>query len=84
MSDTFHAVIETFKDGVNVILHKSQESAVKRFQAILEEVFMDASMIQEDHESTVAKALKTGFYGIGFGDIEQQQTLEMRVISVED
>ena len=84
MSDTFHAVIETFQDGVNVILHKNQESAVKRFQAIMEEVFLDDSMNQEERESTIAKAIKTGFYGIGFGDIEQQQTLEMRVIGVED
>lgn len=78
-----YAVIERFPGGTNVLLHKSIKSAVKRFNAILEEN-LDPDMSKADRKWTLKRAAKKHYWETGNGDPEQEIVLELRAVSYED
>ena len=78
------AVVETFDGGVNVLLHNSKELAIKRFEAILEEVFFNPNWTRTRINKELASAVKSEHYSVCDGDSEQHQSIQIQTLTLED
>jgi hypothetical protein len=76
--------VETFDGGVNVLLHHSKEKALKRFEAILEEVFFNPNWTRARINKELEGAIKSEHYSVCDGDSEQHQTIQIQTLDYED
>lgn len=84
MPKPIYAVVETYEDGVNVLLHHSKEKAIKRFQVILKEVFFDMDWEDSMKQEQLDKALKDEYYAVGSNCDGSTQTIQIQTLDYED
>jgi hypothetical protein len=80
---TIHTVIEKFPGGTNVILHKTLNKAILRFKAILSEN-LEPDLEDDERDKVINKAIKEKYWSTCEGDYDQEITLELASLTVEE
>lgn len=80
-----HLVIEKFPGGVNAIPFKSLDAAINRFKVILEENLNPNDMDEDNpNQKVIDDAVKKKYWSTCEGDYEQEITLELATVTLND